>query len=168
MDSNTRTSIAMALSIIAVHFAMREAVFERASVRKQKVLFSPTYLVRGVFWLGIPSMLYATYRVSFEMRSPRDWFYPIVFFLLAALIFVSYPGTISLNEQGIVLRRYLGLKVTRIDWNAVESAYSSEVNKTISVYAHDGTAIVHTRFHVDPSRFQFELKKRLKVPFTLR
>jgi hypothetical protein len=158
----------MALSIIAVHFVMREAVFERASVRKQKLLFPPTYLVRGVFWLGIPSMLYATYRVSFEIRSPRDWFYPIISLLLAALIFFSYPGTISLNDRGIILRRCLRLKVTRIEWDAVESAYSSEVNKTISVFAHDGTAIVHTRFHVDPSRFQFELKKHLKVPFTVR
>lgn len=154
--------VIIVLAITAVHFVFREATFERVAHRKNNLFFPPVYGLRAVFWLGIPMFLFAAYKVGNEIRSLIDWLYPLLFLGLASLIFATFPGTISLNQEGITFRRYPGLFEKRIKWDAVASVVSSKTACTIAVYAHDGTSIVHTQFHVDPTRFKAELKNRFR------
>jgi hypothetical protein len=156
--------IVIVLVIVCLHFLMREAFFERASVRKRKVSFPPPYGLRAVFFLGIPLELFGAYQVCLQAH----WILGAFVFLLAPLQFLFYPGTITLNDKEIVLRRYFGLKITRIDWDEVESVVSSKAFRTISVFAKDGRSIVHTQFHVDPLRFQVELKRHRNFPLIER
>lgn len=160
----TETQIVIALALMAVHFVLREALFERATVRTSDLSFSPVLGLRLIFWFGVPACVFAAYKVFGEIESKFDWLYPCLFLGFACLIFFSYPGTIQLNSNGIGLRRYLGLRVKRLKWDDVASVVSSRVLRTISVYEHHGTSIVHTQFHVDPSRFKSELRRRLSVP----
>lgn len=163
MTNVTEAQIVIALAIIGVHFVFREAAFERAKVRKNNLYFPPVFGLRIFFWLGVPIFLFAAYEVFGEIRSGFDWVYPVLFLAFAALIFLSYPGTITLNTDGVNFRRYLGLRVKRMKWDAIASMVSSKGSKTISVYGHDGTSIVHTQFNVDPLRFKTELTNRLPL-----
>lgn len=159
------TTIGIVCALIAVHFAMREAAFERASFRKAEIRFPPVFSLRAMFWVGIPMFLFAGFKVSGGVRSSFDWVYAVICVSLALLAFFSVPGTIVLNEQGISIKRFLGLRVRWLNWENVASAVHSSAQKEIVVYAKDGTSISHTRFHVDASRFEAELRKRLGTRF---
>lgn len=161
----TPTVVGIVCALIAVHFVMREAIFERARIRKGQICFPPVFGLRATFWLGTPMFLFAAYKVSNEAGSSFDWVYPLIFVGLALLAFFSNPGTITLNAEEISIKRFLGLRVKRLDWQSVSSAVHSTAQKEIVLYAKDGTSITHTRFHVDPSRFEAELQKRLGPQF---
>jgi hypothetical protein len=162
------TEIVIVAALVAVHFVFREAVFERAAFRKNKLSFPPVRGLRAIFWLGIPLFMFATYKVSTEIHSKADWLYPILYLGLACLVFFSYPGTICLRSDGITYRRYLGLVVKELKWSEVSSVVSSRVSRTITVYSRDGIAIVFTQFNVDPSRFETEVASHVRVPIIER
>jgi hypothetical protein len=151
------------IALAAVHFAMREAILERASVRKARISFPPVYSLRAMFWLGIPAFSFAAYKVAAQLQSAVDWIYPTLYVGLVLLAFFSVPGTINLDNEGISIKKFLGLRVKRLLWREVTSVAPSTANKTITVYGPDGTSIIHTRFHVDPQRFLLELRKHVKV-----
>lgn len=157
------TWIVIVVALVAVHFAMREAIFERASVRKARISFPPVYSLRAMFWVGIPAFSFATFKVAGEIQSPMDWVYPTFGVGLILLTFFSVPGTITLNDEGISVKNPLGLRVKRLFWQEVTSVASSSARKTITVYGRDGNSITHTQFHVDPQRFLFELRRHVKV-----
>ena len=151
-------------ALIAVHFVLRETAFERATIRKAKASFPPVYSLRAMFWLGTPTFLLAAYKVCAEIQSSADWAYPFIFIGLALLVFFSYPGTITLDDEGITMKRFLGLRVKQLSWHEIASAVYSKVRKETTVFGKDGRLITYTRFHVDPSRFEDEVRKRLKAP----
>jgi hypothetical protein len=160
----TPTPVVIAIASIAVHFALREAAFERATIRKAKVVFPPIYSLRAMFWLGTPAFLFGAYKVCVDVRSSADWAYPFIYIGLAILAFFSDPGTITLDDQGITMKKFLGLRVKRIGWQDTDSAVYSSARKELTVFAKDGRLITHTQFHVDPTRFEAELSMRLKTP----
>ena len=159
----TRTMFLVVVVTTAVHFVLREAGFERATVRRLKISFPPVYGLRAMFWLGVPGFLYAAYRVRLEMRSSFDWILPIIGVGFALMAFFSYPGTISLDEDGISIRRFHGFRARRLRWRDVASAVHSDSQKEIVLYGRDGEAITHTRLHVDQLRFENEVTRYLKT-----
>jgi hypothetical protein len=155
--------IVIVISLSAVHFAMREAVFERARITKDQISFPPVFSLRAMFWLGIPAFAYAGCKVVGEIRSPKDWSYPAISIGLILLCFFSVPGTISLDNEGISIKKYLRLRGKRVLWHEVSSVTNASALKTITIYDRDGaTSIAHSQFHVDPVRFLLELQKHVK------
>jgi len=158
------STIGIVCSSIAIHFALREAVLERAQVRRAKVLFPPVMSLRLTSWVGVPLLLFAAYKLFTEMHSLRDWFYPASAIGLALLAFFSPPGTITVNDSEARIDRYWGLKVCKLAWSEVDCAVYSRARNELAIYHRDGRSIVHTRLHVDPTRFSLEVSKRLGKP----
>jgi hypothetical protein len=161
MFSLSETGVVIMLSILSVRLVFHESVFERAASKEGILYFRPVGGLRVVFAFGIPMFLFTAYKVSADAHSKFDWLYTLLYLALVCLIFLSYPGTISVGPNGINYRRYLGFVAKQIKWEEVSSVVTSKVTKTTTVYANDGISITHSQFNVDPSRFQFELKARL-------
>lgn len=164
MTSENRTFLVIIITIIAVHFVLREATFEKATVRKGESRFPPVMGFRAAVLIGAPLELFGAYELFHQVRSISDWFLPMMLLVFALGTVYFDPGTITINASDITHSRYFGFSISKIAWNDVESAVTSKTLKTISVFAPGGRSIVHTQFQVDPLRFESELKRHVKVP----
>lgn len=156
------TTFIILVATAAVHFIFREAVFERATVRSNQLLFPPVFILRAVFWLGIPVFSYGAYKVASDIHNKFDLIFPIIYILLDFLVFFSYPGTINLTGKGIEYHRYFGFVKRRMGWEEITTVAVSPIDKSISVYSREGNSIVHTQFNVDPIRFETEVRDHLR------
>lgn len=164
MISENRIVFVVVVTIIAVHFVLREATFEKAAIRKGGVRFPAGRGMRAIFWVGAPLELFGAYELLRQIHSSTDWFFPIILIALALGTVYFDPGTLVTDESGVSLHKYFGLHTEKLEWDNVESVVVAKALKTISVFGRDGRSIIHTQFHVDPLRFQAEVKKHLRSP----
>jgi hypothetical protein len=157
------SSLLIVITLAAVHFALREASFERAAHKGEKLYFPPIFTLRACFWFGTPLFLYSAVKTFSQIRVGTHWIVPVISVGLAALSFFSVPGTIILDDSGIRYTRYLGLVSRRIQWADIRSVVLAGVRQETVVFGNDGTAITHTQFNVDPSRFVDEVTRRSNV-----
>ena len=164
MMSENRIVFVIVITIIAVHFVLREATFEKAGIRRGEIRFPAGWGLRAILWIGSPLELVGAYKLILQVRSSSDWFLPIILVLAAFGTVYFTPGTIATDGSGVSIHKYFGLRIEKLGWDDVESAVVSKALKTISVFGRGDRSIVNTQFHVDPLRFQTELKKHLKTP----
>jgi hypothetical protein len=67
MISENRIVFVVVVTIIAVHFVLREATFEKAAIRKGGVRFPAGRGLRAIFWVGAPLELFVP--MSFLVKS---------------------------------------------------------------------------------------------------
>lgn len=140
--------------VFLLRFLAVEARLERASRRGEVTVFHPVLFLRLGFGFAVPTMLYATSQVI----KTRDWVIAILGFSMAVLMFLNWPGTISVDRLAIREIRWLGLKRTRIAWEDVGYAGGDFENR-VTVRSKDDHVISHTAYHVDRDGFIEALKK---------
>lgn len=153
--------ITIVLPIAAVHFAVREALFERAKLRPDSAIFPTILTFRFFFAIGPLMLLYGAVQVARGAQARFDYFLAALMIGFAIMMFSLDQGTISVTEEGVFFRRWCGLRKNDIAWKDVRSAVSSAALRTITVFSRDGQRIVHAQFHVAPLTLEAVLMRRL-------
>ena len=129
--------ITIGLPIAAVQFALREALFERASLRPDSAIF-PTIITFRLFLAGPCMFLYGAVQIAKAAESSFDYFLAVVMIGFAVMTFSLDQGAIRVSKEGVSFRRWYGLRKGDIAWKEVVSAGSSSAGRTITVFR--GTA----------------------------
>jgi hypothetical protein len=160
--------ITIVLPIAAAYLVAREALLERAKLKPGSTIFPTILSLRILSIVGPAMFLYGSYQIARAAQVRFDYFLAAIMVGFAILTVYTEQGTISVSDDGILFRRWYGLRTCNISWKDVRSKVSSKVFKTITVFSNDGRSIVHTQWHVAPSAFGAVLLRRLKDNFFRR
>ncbi|SRR5581483_8714266 len=133
---------------------------QAATVRKGAVVFGPsreaTFTVVGGVLLG------AALVAGPKLQAGR--FDPITMAIGIALVAGGIslaPSVIIVTPERVEAKWWWG-KRTVLPWRLAEAAWYDATKQQTFVYGSDGTAIKHTRAHVDAPRFRSEVAERVK------
>lgn len=157
--SSAGSWLTVGAAIFAVRFVASEALFERSTAKKGKIVFSPVFGVRWLLGIAIPGGLFVASRIVETEGLSQNWF--IVSFCVALSIsaFVLMPGTLTITAAAVTEKKWFGLRQTSIPWANVEYVFKDPAERSITVAGNDGTTITHTQYHVDPDSFKDALKQ---------
>mgnify|MGYP000953991317 CR=1 FL=1 len=150
------TVVLDALPIFAIFFAIRylasEAQYQRAK-RKDNVWYFPAGIaLRLIHGLGIPLLVYTSYRVYTLPDESGGWFLPVILIFTCAAGVIGFPSTITIDDNGIHQVRVLGFGRKTIYWKGARVGYSSTGREAL-VVGSNGTTILHTQYHVGQRQF---------------
>jgi len=160
--------ITIVLPIAAAYLVAREALLERAKLKAGLTIFPTILSLRVLSVVGLVMFLYGSYQIAKAAQGQFDYFLTAVMVGFALLSVYTEQGTILVLDEGILFRRWYGLRTCYMAWTDVQSAVSSKAFRTITVFSKDGRSIVHTQCHVAPSTFEAVLGPRPKDNFFQR
>jgi len=73
------------------------------------------------------------------------------------------PGDITLDEDGICQRFWLGLYRKRIKWTDIDHAVVYGKERNVVVQGHDGRSIRHGQYHIGKDQFIAEISSHTVV-----
>ena len=89
--------------------------------------------------------------------------------VMGAAIFVllalGWPSTITVGPVGVSKHRWWRTTIT-IPWTSV-TAIEKNAAGDMEVFGSEGQHLTFTRYHIDPSRFEIEIKRRANLERTI-
>jgi hypothetical protein len=138
-----------------------EAQLSRARRKSGLLVFQGALSVRIISALGIVGF---SILLFFSAGHEETWLLILGTCLVLGFCF-AWPVSISLGPDG--LRRHIWWrKAVFITWNEVTGIQKNK-GGDIEVFGKLGQSISFTRFHIDPLRFETEVKKRAGLDRTL-
>jgi|SRR5579871_2226763 len=128
---------------------------------KRSIVATPVF-VGFLVYLGV--MMFMSHLPSFVgIFGAGFWL------LLAALILMTFPARLFLNNEGLKQTFWLG-KTRRVGWKDVSQVLYEEKKHRLTIKGQGGTKVAHTRQLPDRARLIEELEKHCedKVPAELR
>lgn len=147
-------------AILLVRWLGFEAVTERATRRGDALVFRAPLGLRLLFGVSLPGMVYAAGAVALSENGRADWWLSAMFLFFASLIAFVWPPDISVSNEGISERKWLGLRKRIIHWNEVEYATANPSDDSLEVVSKSGFTIKHTKYHAGRADFAKEVKDR--------
>jgi hypothetical protein len=149
------------LVLILLRVLYTEARLARATVKADAIFFRAALGVRILMGSGIVGFLIL---IRKSVGHEETWLLIAGSILVILMCFV-WPATIVIENDA--LRRHLWWKrIMAIPWNEV-SAIEKNKGGDLRVFGNNGQCITFTRYHVDPFRFEIEVKRRAGLDRTL-
>jgi hypothetical protein len=148
---------------VVFRWLWKSSLNEHASIEAGRTVFSPTRAIRILtVFLGVAftSLFLWSW---FAVRKPDEWWVPYLFLGFLALVLCIYPPVLSIEVDGVGSRSWLG-RERKIRWEDVASLRYNTGNKQFVVCGNDGRKITHAGFNVEPGQFQYEIRKRTRLP----
>lgn len=157
MDSTSNIWWIGPLVLTLLRLLYTEARLTYASAKGDRLIFRAGIGLRLLFGVGI---------IGFSALTLSSIGHEEVWLLTMGAAFViagcfSWPATIMICEHGVQRRLWWRGSLT-IPWSEV-SGIEKNAGGDIQVFARSGQSITFSRFHIDPTRFLEEVKRRAKL-----
>jgi hypothetical protein len=147
--------------LMVLRLVHTEALLLRAKRNGEVLVFRGALSMRVLFACGIAGLSFGVY---FSIGREEMWLLLLAATMVLGLC-LAWPATISLGPDG--LRRHLWWRrTTAIPWTEVTGIQKNQ-GEDIEVFGRNGQSISFTRYHIDPYRFEREVKWRAKLDRTL-
>lgn len=144
------------VSVAAIHWFVFESIWTKSRIKDGYRVFSASWGLKILFFVGIPFFLYGAIVNFFE--NPHERWVSIILLTFAILGVLFVPTTILLSRERVVSVRWFGLRRIELNWNDVDAIYSDPEKRSIIIEDKNQRRIVHTMLNVNHEGFLDELR----------
>lgn len=147
--------------LVLVRLLSVEAALAHVQIKKDVLVFRCGWGLRILVGSGI---LFFLDQIVGGLRVEKGW---VIGMLVTILMFLAFawPSTLTIGPDGVSKHQWWRSAVT-IPWGKVTAIERNSVGD-MQVFGSEGQTVVFTRYHVDPTRFELEIKRRANLDRTM-
>jgi hypothetical protein len=159
--SDMRRYVVTALVPLAIAWLLRISTQARVSEMRGRLVFRSHLVLRITYALGV-IFFSSLFFFTTVLQGKRDWWVGnlTVFFVLLALY--SWPQVIIVTESGVSSNQWWR-PIRTIPFGEIGALVRRTRDRTIFVYAKDGSSIQFSPFQGDSERFAEEIRKKTGI-----